>query len=252
MRFWTQLLAAGAVTLLIGPVHAAEDAEPGAANPPAERETASEPEETRSPAISLPDLEEMLAERSLGDPDAPVTMIEYSSLTCGHCAAFHRDTLPRIKNKYIDTGKVHFIYRDFPLDTAALAAAMLARCVPEKRYFPFLETLFREQGDWARSEDLLDELATLAKDAGLSDAAVRACLAKGRLMTGLRERALEARDEYGITSTPTLIIDGEVLAGALPFERFEEVIQEKLGEDGKATDRAPVSGGQAAVPSGSR
>src|SRR5262249_57342023 len=92
-------------------------------------------------------------DRILGKPDAPITIVEYASLTCPHCAAFERDTLPKLKTQYIDTGKVKLIYRDFPLDSRATLAAMIARCAPRDRYFGFVDAFFRSQDQWARSED---------------------------------------------------------------------------------------------------
>lgn len=186
------------------------------------------------------DVERMLADRVLGAEDAPVTIIEYSSLTCGHCANFHRLTLPRIKEQYIDTGKVRLIFRDFPLDTAALAATMLTRCVPEEDYFSFLETVFREQATWLASENIRGALVGLAHDAGMSDADISACLSNGMLLSGVRERAIAGRDEFDINSTPSFIIEGEVVAGALPFEHFQEIIERALGDGGKGTDAAPA------------
>ncbi len=205
-------------------------------------------------AVALPghgepqplDVDRMLADRSLGAEDAPVTIIEYSSLTCGHCANFHHLTLPRIKEQYIETGKVRLIFRDFPLDTAALAASMLTRCVPEEDYFPFLETLFREQDSWMTAENIRGALVGLANDAGLSDADVAACLTNGQLLSGVRERAIAARDEFNINSTPSFLIEGELVSGALPFEHFQEIIERALGDGGKGTDAAPASGHRAA------
>ena len=96
-------------------------------------------------------LEGMLKERVLGNPDATVELIEYSSLTCPHCASFHKETLGQVKKEFIDTGKVKLVYRDFPLDGLALRGAMLARCAPEGRYFAYLETLFHNQDAWTRA-----------------------------------------------------------------------------------------------------
>ena len=101
-------------------------------------------------SVALPPTQAMLAERAMGSPSAKVAIIEYSSLTCPHCADFHRDVLPRIQQEYIDKGLMRYVPRDFPLDGRALAAAMIARCVPPDRYFAFLDMLFRDQQTWAR------------------------------------------------------------------------------------------------------
>ena len=103
---------------------------------------------SRADAQSLPTVEKMTAERSLGNQNAKVTIIEYASLTCPHCAAFHRGPWPEIKKEYVDTGKIKFIFRDFPLDRIALAASMIARCVPEERYFGVINLMFETQDTW--------------------------------------------------------------------------------------------------------
>ncbi|TVR97855.1 MAG: DsbA family protein [Rhodospirillales bacterium] len=167
-------------------------------------------------------------ERAFGDPDAPVTLTEFSSLTCPHCATFHVETLPRIKAEYVDTGKVRVVYHDFPLDPLALAAAMTARCVAPERYFGFLETLYASQAQWARSQDPLRELEQLARLAGLSPSALRDCLNDQELLTSIRSRQAEAERQHGITSTPSFIVNGEKIIGAQPFERFQSAIDQAL------------------------
>ena len=173
-------------------------------------------------------LEDAVAEKVMGRDDAPVTMIEYSSLACPHCAAFHRDSLPRIKEAYIDTGKVRLIYRDFPLGGVALAAAMVARCGGSAKFFGFIEVLFRSQAQWSRSDDPTRELARVARFAGISQKDFDACLVNEALMTDIRERAADAQQKFGIESTPTFIIEGEKVVGARPFEDFRDVIEKAL------------------------
>jgi len=111
--------------------------------------------------------EEAKAEMGLGKADAPVTMIEYSSLGCPHCAAFHLETLPQIKKDYIDTGKVRLVFRDFPLGTPALAASMIARCAGPKKFFGFIEIMFRSQPQWSRSQNPMPALTKVARLGGL-------------------------------------------------------------------------------------
>ena len=120
-------------------------------------------------------------EQILGDPDAPVTLIEYASLTCPHCAQFHTEVLPDLKERYIATGKVRLIYRDFPLDERALMAAALAHCAGPDRYFGFLDVLFETQSSWARAEDYLGALKKLGKLGGMSDEQMDQCLADDEL-----------------------------------------------------------------------
>ena len=173
---------------------------------------------------------EAVAEMVMGRDDAPVTMIEYSSLACPHCAAFHRDVLPKIKESYIDTGKVRLVYRDFPLGGLALAAAMLARCGGREKYFGFIEVLYRSQAQWSRSDDPRRELARVARFGGISQKDFEACLTNEPLMTDIRERAVDAKQKFGIDSTPTFIIDGETIEGALPFEDFRDAIEKALAK----------------------
>ena len=170
----------------------------------------------------------MLADRVMGRTDASVTMEEFSSLTCPHCASFHRDTLPKIKTAYIDTGKVKLIFRDYPIGGLAMVAAMLARCGTPERYFGFLEVLFRGQTSWATSKDPRKELGRVARFAGIGKAEFNACLKNEALFKGIQERAAEARTRFGIESTPTFLIDGKMVIGALPFEDFQTVIEEAL------------------------
>lgn len=171
---------------------------------------------------------EALSERVLGSPDAPVTIVEHSSLGCPHCAAFHRDTLPEIKEKYIDTGKVRLIMSDFPLGTPALAAAMIARCAPRERYFPFVEVLFQSQPSWARAENPLQALAQVARMGGMGPGDVEACLQDQELLNGIRGGAQKAQQDKGVDSTPTFFINGEKVSGNRSFDFFEEAIEKHL------------------------
>jgi len=167
----------------------------------------------------------VLTERVLGKEDAPVTIIEYASLTCSHCATFHQKILPVIKKKYVETGKVKIIYRDFPFDRLGLAASQLARCVPEKRYFGFLDVLFSQQESWARDSDPLGALMKLARLAGLSKGAADACLANQDLVDEILQRRVFAEKQWKINSTPSFIVGDKKVVGAVPFAEFEEAIE---------------------------
>lgn len=160
----------------------------------------------------------------LGQEDAPITIIEYSSLTCPHCATFHQETLPRIKEEWIDTGQAKLVFRDFPFDAMALGAAMLVRCADEKRAFPLLEMLFKTQRRWATAENPLDALRQTAKLAGMSDATFDACLDNQSLMNRIQQVQQQGQEQFDINSTPTFIINGEKVTGAQPYEVFEEVL----------------------------
>lgn len=150
-------------------------------------------------------------ERVMGDPDAPVTIIEYSSLTCPHCATFHADVLPEVKEQYIDTGKAKLIFRDFPLDPVAAAAALISRCVPEDNYFKFLDVLFSTQDQWAGSRDPLAALQGYARLSGLPGDRLEQCLTDQALFDAIQSVKTQGQQEFGVTGTPTLIVDGTVL-----------------------------------------
>lgn len=168
-------------------------------------------------------------DRALGDPDAPVTIIEYSSLTCPHCAQFHADVLPELRERYIETGKVRLVYRDFPLDQRALAAAALGQCVGPDHYFGFLDVMFETQENWARTESL-EPLKRLGRLAGMSEEQMNACLQDEELIDGILQKRLDAQQQHDISSTPTFIIDGESYAGSRPIEEFVDLIEPLLAE----------------------
>ena len=170
----------------------------------------------------------VVKERLLGDPDAPVTIIEYSSLTCPHCAAFHTDTLPAIKERYIETGKAKIIYRDFPLDQHALNAAVIAHCAGEGRYFAFLEAMFASQPRWARSADPREALIQLAGLGGMPREQAEACLADDAMLDAVLQMRLDGQAEYDVSSTPTFVINGRVVAGNRSVDEFATVIEAAL------------------------
>ncbi|MFQ5958248.1 MAG: DsbA family protein [Alphaproteobacteria bacterium] len=166
----------------------------------------------------------------LGEAGAPVTILEYSSLTCPHCANFHNDTLPRIKERYIDSGKARLVYRDFPFDRVGVLAAAVAHCAGRDKYFGFLEVLFRTQKSWARAEDPVEALARVSRLGGLKRDAIDVCIADQELLDRILASRLNGAKEFGINSTPTFIINGEKLVGAQPFERFEEILEGLLSQ----------------------
>lgn len=163
-------------------------------------------------------------EHVLGDPAAPVTIIEYASLTCPHCAAFHLDELPAIKAKYIDTGKVKLVYRDFPLDQLALQAAIVAHCAGDERYFRFLNAMFASQATWARAGDPVAALKQLAKLGGLSEAEADACLADRAMQDGVLQSRLDGEQQFDVSSTPTLIVDGKIYKGGRGIDEIAKVL----------------------------
>lgn len=176
-------------------------------------------------AAGIASLEDALAERVMGRMDAPVTIVEHSSLGCPHCASFHKDTLPRIKAEYLDTGKARLVFSDFPLGGPALAASMIARCAPMESFFGLIDLFFREQDRWSRAREPIKEIERIARFGGLSEKDVQACLDFQPLLAGLRERAENASRQHGINSTPTFQIDSVVISGAQPFEAFRDAIE---------------------------
>ena len=163
-------------------------------------------------------------DRVLGDPAAPITIIEYASLTCPHCARFANDVLPELKREWIDTGKAKLVLRDFPLDEPALRAAMIARCAPPGRFYAFAETFFASQEKWALTKDYREALARLAKLGGMGKDEFEACLKNTTLETQIVEQRLAASQQLDVTSTPTFFINGSKFSGAPTAEEFNRVL----------------------------
>src|SRR5580700_3744812 len=159
----------------------------------------------------------------LGSENAPVTIIEYASMTCPHCADFEVRTFPKLKEKYIDTGKVRFIMREYPLDRLAAAAFMLARCAGPDKYYPLIETLFAQQQKWAVREPIPPLLA-IAKQAGFTQQSFEKCLNDKALLTKVQEERDIASKKFKVDSTPTFFINGEKHAGAMSIEELDKII----------------------------
>ncbi len=166
------------------------------------------------------------APRSLGLPSAPVTAIEYFSLTCTHCAHFGNVTMPQVKPNLIDTGKLQIMYRDFPLDEVALMAAQVARSLPAAQYYPFIEALFASQDDWAFTPgiDYKESIFKYAALAGMDRPTYDAALANQKLKTFIVNEEQNAETTYHINSTPTFIINGKVMPGALEYDDFAAAV----------------------------
>jgi protein-disulfide isomerase len=168
-----------------------------------------------------------LPDQVLGAAEAPVTIVEYASMTCGHCATFHEKTYPELKKRYIDTGKVRFVFREFPLDPLAAAGFMLARCAGDGKYFPMVETLFHQQREWAVQKPL-PPLQAIAKQAGLTQQSFEQCLANQKLLEDIEKVRERATNKFGVSSTPTFFINGKKVSGALSIEDLEKEIQPYL------------------------
>jgi len=163
-----------------------------------------------------------------GDLNAPVTIFEYASLTCSHCASFHNDVLPKLKQAYIDTLKVKLVFRDYPLDNLSMAGAMLARCAPQGRGKAMLKVLFGQQMSWATAQNPIEPLTSYAKLAGMSKKDVDDCLKDESVITAIREEQKRATSLYKIESTPTFFIEETKVEGNRGFEYMSKIIDEKL------------------------
>ncbi|HLO75256.1 MAG TPA: DsbA family protein [Magnetospirillum sp.] len=162
----------------------------------------------------------------MGKPDAPITIIEYASTTCGHCADLHSKFMPKLKAEWIDTGKARLIYRDFPTSPAGLSvgASMIAHCSGPQRYFGVLGMLMEQQEKWITSANPLEAVKKMVRLAGMTSDDVDACLAKQDLATAIQQRARDGNAAYGVTSTPTLIINGTRIEGNDP-EAIEKTLK---------------------------
>jgi protein-disulfide isomerase len=164
-----------------------------------------------------------LPEKVFGVAEAPVTVIEYASLTCHHCMNFHMKTWPEFKAKYVDTGKVRFIIREFPLDPLAMAGFMLARCAGEDKWYPVVDMFYRTQEGWAHSDKPLDGLTQAMRQAGMGKDGVEACLKREDVYQGIKQVS-ERGKGFGVDSTPTFFVNGKKEVGALSLEQFDAIL----------------------------
>lgn len=168
-----------------------------------------------------------LPEKVLGKDDAPVTIVEYASMTCPHCAHFHETTLPELKTKYIDTGKARLIFREFPFDPRAEAGFMLARCSNDN-YFAMVDVLFKQQESWAGVQDAKAALLQISKLAGFSQESFEACLTDQKLLEDVRAVRERGANDFGVDSTPTFFINGNRYPGALSIDELSAIIDGML------------------------
>ena len=163
----------------------------------------------------------------VGKDDAPVTIIEYASMTCGHCATFHNTTYPELKKKYIDTGKVKYILREFPLDALAAAGFMLARCAGNDKYHAMIEMLFAKQKEWV-TQNPIPPLQALAQQAGFTKDSFEACLKDQKILEGIEAVRTHGAEKLGVNSTPTFFINGKLFRGTLTIEELDKQLQPLL------------------------
>jgi protein-disulfide isomerase len=164
-----------------------------------------------------------LPDKTIGNADAPVTIVEYASMTCSHCATFHVETLPAIKEKYIDTGKARLVFREFPFDPRAEAGFMLARCADDK-YFAMVDVLFKQQRTWAAADNAREALLQIARLGGFSQESFEACLTDQALLDNVRAVRLRGANDFGIDATPTFFINGNKYSGALKVDEMSAII----------------------------
>lgn len=174
--------------------------------------------------------EEALEEVIEGDPNAKVEVIEYASLACPACKYFHEAIYPTLKKDYIDTGKIKFIYRDFPTNSAALAAAMIARCAGPKRHAGMVDMFFTTQPQWGRSDQPLQALTMVARMGGVGPSEVDQCIKNSELMHGIQSGVKHASEELGVSGTPTLFIAGEMSENGLKMEELLKEIDEAIAD----------------------
>jgi len=176
-----------------------------------------------------------LGDKTMGDPNAPVTVIEYASLTCPYCRRFHADVFPRFKRNFIDTGKVHFIYREFPIGRSAGTAAIAARCVPEQHYFDANWKLLANQRQWVSQEVRHGAIHKIVQEFGLDRAAFDSCLENQTIVDGLKQVKERGR-KLGVSATPTIFVNTEMRRGGVRYEDLVELIE-------ASTQTAAASGG---------
>jgi protein-disulfide isomerase len=184
---------------------------------------------TEIPVADLMKTIDGLPDVALGPVEAKVTIVEYASMTCGHCANFHKQVLPKLKEKYVDTSKVRFIMREFPLDNLAAAASMLARCAPADKVYPMVDMLFQTQADWAYAQgNPVPKLFEIAKQAGFTQESFDKCLTDQKLLDQVNAQRTRGSEQFGVSATPTFFINGKKLSGAPTLEAFDKMIEPLL------------------------
>lgn len=179
-----------------------------------------------TPAAAPDGADPRMADRMLGSPDAKVLVTEWFSMTCSHCAGFQKDTFPQVRAKLIDTGRIRYTWRDYPLDQVALTAAMVARALPAERYEPFISALLASQDRWAfaRGVNSTDELAKYAALAGMSRETFNMTIGDANLKKAILTAQETAETKYKVTSTPSFIINEKLVSGAVSFNDFSKAV----------------------------
>ena len=201
-----------------------------------------------SPAQALEAPQVKPDDRVLGKADAPITIFEFFSLTCPHCADFEEHSYPKLKAEWVDTGKAKIVYRDYPLDQNALKAAMVARCAPPDRYAAFVEVLFKQQLVWGVQKDPTDALKKIAALGGIGAEQFDKCINDQDLSKQIVAEEYEAQTKYGVDSTPTFFINGKKVVGALAYDDFVKQLNDAGHADSGAATPAMQSAEAPAAP----
>ena len=213
-RTWLYIVGAAAAAVLVGAIVYWQSGQGGAT-----------PGEKKDPDLAALMAPGPLPDISLGKEDAPNTIVEYASMTCPHCAQFHKVVLPDLQKKYIDTGQARLILREFPLDGLAVAAFMLARCAGPDRYYPMVNALFDTQETWAvPGADGKEKLLLIAKQAGFSKEKFDQCVADKELFQKIVDVRTRANEEFGVDSTPSFFVNGKRLTGEHTLQDFETAL----------------------------
>jgi protein-disulfide isomerase len=215
--------------VLAGLYYVANAPKPVIEEPASEVAEANNEDAASSVVLSGIDINKAKTERVLGDPAAPIKISEHASLTCSHCAAFHKETFEAFKKNYIDTGKAYLVYSDFPLNAPALQATLLSRCIPEERYFDFIHDLFINQSQWAYDSAYLEILKGKAIEHGLAADKFEVCMKNEELQNALLDRMKAVQKQWNINSTPSFVVNNQiVISGEMTYEEFDKKIQEAV------------------------
>ena len=168
----------------------------------------------------------------IGNEDAKITIIEYASLSCSHCADFHVNTLETLKKEYIDTGKVKMVFRDYPFNYPALLGSMVLRCIPENYRYDYMNALFKLQTDWVnkKNKKTIQELYKIMQSGGMTKDEYDACIYNTELENEILEGVMEAQNQFNIKSTPSFIINGKLIEGNKSIKEFRQIIDKILSQ----------------------
>lgn len=186
--------------------------------------------EPPKPSGTVADMKLTDNDYSMGPADAKIVLVEYASLTCPNCANFHNTVLPGLKKEFIDTGKIRYVYRDFPLDRLALGAAMVARCAGRDSFFGYIDTFYAAQGQWSRASNPVSALGNLARLGGMSQTKYESCLKNVEVQNQILQQRLEASNDFKVQATPTVFVNGERYGGGMSLDQLRTLLNRKLAK----------------------